>query len=181
MTTVGYGDFYPSTALGRFVGYFACIWGPVLFAFLGTVFLNQINLSRNEMKAYQAIKNHKQILQVERKASQVIIKYLLQKSLEQKKKSKKRTLALANIDPKMRVNLLEFKTLRRNLLNNNKALDGESKKSTVRTTSNRTISTQDNSTKEIAKLERKRSTALDMIDQIENVISEIEELKNESN
>lgn len=34
MTTVGYGDIYPKSHMGRFVGIIACMWGVVAVSFL---------------------------------------------------------------------------------------------------------------------------------------------------
>lgn len=34
MTTVGFGDFYPSTHLGRFIGVLACFWGTFLVSLM---------------------------------------------------------------------------------------------------------------------------------------------------
>jgi potassium intermediate/small conductance calcium-activated channel subfamily N protein 2 len=55
MTTVGYGDFYPKTHLGRFIIIVACIVG-IYFVSMMMVFMTQKSiLNENEQKAYKLI------------------------------------------------------------------------------------------------------------------------------
>ncbi len=55
MTTVGYGDFYPKTHIGRFISIFACLVG-VYFVSMMMVFMTQKSiLNEAENKAYKLI------------------------------------------------------------------------------------------------------------------------------
>jgi hypothetical protein len=68
MTTVGYGDGYPSTHLGRFIMVLSCIFGR----FITSLFINSLtenfNHTHNEAKAYSLCKEHF-LLERERKRS----------------------------------------------------------------------------------------------------------------
>jgi len=61
MTTVGYGDGYPSTHLGRFIMVLSCIFGR----FITSLFINSLtenfNHTHNEAKAYSLCKEHFQL------------------------------------------------------------------------------------------------------------------------
>jgi hypothetical protein len=72
MTTVGYGDFYPRTHLGRFIGVLACIVGLLLLSLI-IVFLGSVTeFSYEEKKAYSKLKKLFADDNVENKAANVI-------------------------------------------------------------------------------------------------------------
>jgi hypothetical protein len=72
MSTVGYGDGFPSTHLGRVVATLACIFGMVLFS-LTVVSLSVITeFSPQENKAYIQLRLNKRYGKVENKAADVI-------------------------------------------------------------------------------------------------------------
>lgn len=56
MTTVGYGDIYPSTFFGRFFGVLSFIVGNVLISLIVVVFRNETNFQPAEAKAYNSLK-----------------------------------------------------------------------------------------------------------------------------
>jgi potassium intermediate/small conductance calcium-activated channel subfamily N protein 2 len=55
MTTVGYGDFYPKTDAGRFIGIIIALWG-VFFVSLAVATLNEVLLfNSGEEKSYNLL------------------------------------------------------------------------------------------------------------------------------
>jgi Ion channel len=55
MTTVGYGDIYPVTHLGRLTTIFACIWGMFIISMIIVTLTSIITLSNEEEKAYNQL------------------------------------------------------------------------------------------------------------------------------
>src|SRR5687767_14016461 len=51
---VGYGDYYPSTHPGRFIGVLACLWGVFLVSMFVVTLSVSVECSRNEGKVYTA-------------------------------------------------------------------------------------------------------------------------------
>ncbi len=77
MTTVGYGDYYPSTIAGRFFSFIICIWG-LFFISLGFVSLiNLINMSFAERKVISVITRLRTFRSYKNKAASIIT-YLFQ-------------------------------------------------------------------------------------------------------
>ena len=56
--TVGYGDFYPHTHFGRFITIIACLLGTFLVSLMVVAVTNSMELSPEELKAYNAIKQN---------------------------------------------------------------------------------------------------------------------------
>jgi len=56
MTTVGYGDYYPRSHLGRFVGVISCIIGMLLVSLMVVALTSLLDFSNEEKKAYSLIK-----------------------------------------------------------------------------------------------------------------------------
>ena len=55
MTTVGYGDFYPRTLLGRCILFICCLYGMVVSSLLVAFMAQELQLSGPEYKAYAVI------------------------------------------------------------------------------------------------------------------------------
>lgn len=72
MTTVGYGDFYPSTSIGRLVGSIVCMSGPVLFIFLATTFIKSMKMSQKQAQAYLQIKKQRSVNETRYTAAKII-------------------------------------------------------------------------------------------------------------
>lgn len=51
MTTVGYGDYYVKTHLGRFIIFFVCIWGVFIVSMMVITLNNTLEISTLESKA----------------------------------------------------------------------------------------------------------------------------------
>ena len=56
MTTVGFGDFYPRTHVGRFVACLACAWGTFLISLMVMMLNNYVCFNRPQEKSYKFLK-----------------------------------------------------------------------------------------------------------------------------
>ena len=56
MTTVGYGDYYPRTTLGRIIMFVCCVYGMVVVSLMVNFVSQELSLSQSELKAYTVIK-----------------------------------------------------------------------------------------------------------------------------
>mmetsp|Transcript_15885 Transcript_15885/g.21552 ORF Transcript_15885/g.21552 Transcript_15885/m.21552 type:complete len:299 (+) Transcript_15885:501-1397(+) len=72
MTTVGYGDMYPSTLIGRLFGIVSFIIGNVLISLIVVVLSNETEFSEPEAKAYTVLKKNSAEQKSLSKASDVI-------------------------------------------------------------------------------------------------------------
>lgn len=84
MTTVGYGDFYPKTHLGRFIVIVACIVG-IYFVSMMMVFMTQKSiLNETEFKAYKLITRLKLRKEIKDYQSQMIFHCIKMNILKRK-------------------------------------------------------------------------------------------------
>lgn len=51
ITTVGYGDYYPQTPLGRFIIFFVAIWGTFIVSIMVVVVSNTLKMEKKEKEA----------------------------------------------------------------------------------------------------------------------------------
>jgi hypothetical protein len=54
--TVGYGDFYPQTNIGRIITMLACLWGTFLISLMVVSLTVSVEFTSQEQKAYDEIK-----------------------------------------------------------------------------------------------------------------------------
>lgn len=115
MTTVGYGDYYPSTTFGRIVGMFMCIWGVFIFAFLATTLLISTQFTENQKKAFHQVNRQRDYFEVQKLATifiQSFIRYLRAKDkIHEKKVDKYRALQIMQ-DAQMRFRNLRLSLVR---------------------------------------------------------------------
>ena len=52
LTTTGYGEFYPKSNLGRFVGLIICFWGTFMVSFFVVTVNNMLTFTPSEEKSY---------------------------------------------------------------------------------------------------------------------------------
>jgi hypothetical protein len=76
MTTVGYGDYYPRSHLGRFIGVICCIFGSLLVSMTVVSLGNFTVLNEKENKAFLRIMKLKENDRIEGNAA-YIVSYLL--------------------------------------------------------------------------------------------------------
>ncbi len=88
MTTVGYGDYYPRSHLGRFIGVLACIIGMLILSMVVVSLSVIIDFTENEKKAYFKLKRIKSFDKVYNKAADILSTVLL---LNKMNRSKKKT------------------------------------------------------------------------------------------
>ncbi len=50
ITTVGYGDFYPHTSIGRVIILFVAIWGTFIVSIMVVVVSNTLNMEKSEKR-----------------------------------------------------------------------------------------------------------------------------------
>jgi hypothetical protein len=81
MTTVGYGDYFPRSHLGRFVGVIACIVGMLLLSLIVVSFSVITEFTQEEKKAFTKLKKLMAENNMENKAANVIKTILLIKKL----------------------------------------------------------------------------------------------------
>lgn len=55
MTTVGYGDYFPQTHCGRFVGIICSFWGVLIVSLFVVALTNMLELNAPENKAYMLL------------------------------------------------------------------------------------------------------------------------------
>ena len=86
MTTIGYGDIYPQTHLGRLVIIVSCIWGVFILSLFVVALNNTITLSKEESKAFEQI-THQDTMkkEIERDAANLISKLLILNLAKKKK------------------------------------------------------------------------------------------------
>ena len=72
MTTVGYGDFYPRTLLGRLIIFVCCLYGMVVTSLLVAFMAQELQLSTAEYKAYTLINRLNYRLELKTTARQVV-------------------------------------------------------------------------------------------------------------
>ena len=56
MSTIGYGEMFPSTILGRLVGLICAMWGAFVFSMIVFTFQKMFKLSKNQQLAFSSIK-----------------------------------------------------------------------------------------------------------------------------
>ena len=75
-TTVGYGDYYPQTAIGRFIVLFMAIWGTLIVSIMVVVVSNTLSMEKTEMRTSKILNKLELREKLEEKAG-TVIGYLL--------------------------------------------------------------------------------------------------------
>lgn len=87
MTTVGYGDFYPKTYLGRIVGYAAAFVGVALESLAILCVQRFLRPTISQWSAYLVLKSLRQKAVLKKRATEVLVAtYRLRHCDENKKK-----------------------------------------------------------------------------------------------
>ncbi|CAG9314567.1 unnamed protein product [Blepharisma stoltei] len=115
MTTVGYGDFFPSTHLGRLIDVIACFWGTFLVSLMVVSLTISSEFTPQERKAYDKIKRDESEEDIKVKAINAIkcaikLRIFLKKNPYASEKQK------ARLTNKFKNALIEYRTNKRNLV-----------------------------------------------------------------
>jgi len=97
MATVGYGDFYPSTNIGRCVAVIACLWGNFIISIMVVSLTFSSEFTPQQRKAYDLINQELGVYENNKNAINVIqsaLKYRLymKKTLRPNKKIQNKLL-----------------------------------------------------------------------------------------
>lgn len=115
--TVGYGDFYPQTILGRVITVVACLWGTFLISLIVVSLTISVEFTPQEQKAYDEIKKGEFRDELKRKAL-IFIQYAVklsnfpERKEDQKEKQQDYKKTLNNYN----YNLHSFRMTRKNKL-----------------------------------------------------------------
>jgi len=117
MATIGYGDIYPVTMLGRWVIIIACIWGVFLLSMFVVTLNNITQLTQEESRAYEEIIRRDKIKSILKKDAEKMIQLFLKLHLKQNRHAIKKKMFI-------RMDLLglikRFRIKRKNLNNETK-------------------------------------------------------------
>jgi len=108
ITTVGYGDYYVRTFLGRFIVFFVCMWGVFIISMMVITLSNALNLTGLEVKAYTVFQKLMYKEELKEKAAHIITS-LVKAKLHQKRQ---KTIKNPYIS-KIKGHLKNFGTLQR--------------------------------------------------------------------
>lgn len=114
MATVGYGDFYPTTHLGRLIDVIACFWGTFLVSLMVLSLTISSELTPQERKAYDIIKKNEAKHQLEISAANTI-KSALKLKLFLKANPFCTDKSKAGYVNKFKNMLIKYRTLKRNI------------------------------------------------------------------
>jgi hypothetical protein len=194
MTTVGFGDFYPSTFAGRIIGVISCLWGTFLISLIVLALSNLLEFSHQEKKAYGALLDDQFKSMLENAYSCVItqlFRYRKTKSKIQQKRNEKRhssntllQLSKLEVSSSNRSGIFGYSTEKKALMNLKKrimAVKALKRKINIRSVErmNETVLArlENNLEREMHEilLQTKRIKLLNvMLDEIENVFEEIQ-------
>ena len=107
MTTVGYGDIYPRTILGRIVIFFCSIYGVTVVSLMVVTITNSLEMGDHEVKAFLVLERLKIKEDMKVHASHLV--GVVGKFKNAEKLNKKNRIALVS---RMAKHTTQFKTLR---------------------------------------------------------------------
>ena len=85
MTTVGFGEIYPRTLLGRITIFLCCMYGLVIVSMIVVVLMNILEMEKSEDLAYTVIKKAAHKLDIYKDSGLVIKRFMvLKKKLRRK-------------------------------------------------------------------------------------------------
>ena len=85
-TTVGYGDYYPQTPLGRIIILFVAIWGTLIVSIMVVVVSNTLSMQKSELRTSRILNKLDLRLDLQNKASSVIGYFMMSHFLKDKPK-----------------------------------------------------------------------------------------------
>jgi hypothetical protein len=115
MTTVGFGDFYARTHLGRIIGVLSCFWGTFLVSMMVVSLTISSELTPQERKAYIKIKKDEAVKEIEGKAIDAI-KFSLRLWIFLKQNPYATERQKAKFTNQFKTALIDYRTQKRNLI-----------------------------------------------------------------
>jgi hypothetical protein len=106
MSTVGYGDFFPKTTFGRFVGVLICLWGVVVVSIFVVTVTNMLAFDPTEEKTYSLLQRLSHKEELKKQATRVLASAYKGRSIL--KKSSKNSRAYVGSIRDFRQNILSF-------------------------------------------------------------------------
>ena len=107
MSTVGYGDYYPISNLGRVVGILACLWGVFIVSIFVVTLTNLLEFTKQEAKSYEILCKLRYKEELRMRAVNVFISSQKQKQERAKDDLEVERLAVAYRDFRRNVFLLK--------------------------------------------------------------------------
>lgn len=126
--TVGYGDYYPQTHLGRMISVVACLWGTFLISLMVVSLTISVEFTPQEEKAYEELKNNETNFQLRAKAVKLIkLGHDLKRAYEEMseindKRSKKEYINKLN---EFNLTLNDFRVIRKNVISKEHEVSAE--------------------------------------------------------
>lgn len=106
ITTVGYGDFYPKTGLGRIIGVIACFWGVFIVSFFVVTLNSLLQFNANEEKSFNLLLRLHYKAELKEKATAVLASSFKQRNARIKEPDNQHKI-LSNLRT-FRKHMLEF-------------------------------------------------------------------------
>lgn len=106
MSTVGYGDFFPKTTFGRFIGVLICLWGVVVVSIFVVTVTNMLAFDPTEEKTYSLLQRLSHKEELKKQATRVLASAYKGRSIL--KKSSKTSRAYVGSIRDFRQNILSF-------------------------------------------------------------------------
>jgi hypothetical protein len=106
MSTVGYGDFFPKTSMGRFVGVIICLWGVVVVSIFVVTVTNMLAFDPTQEKTYSLLQRLSYKEELKKQATRVLAAAYKGRSIL--KKNSKNSRAYVGSIRDFRKNILSF-------------------------------------------------------------------------
>jgi len=113
--TVGYGDFYPQTHVGRIIAVVACLWGTFLISLIVLSLNISVEFTSQESKSYDELKKGEMLFELKKKAIQTLrysIRLKNYQNMEDVTEEVDKIKYIKTID-QLKKNLSEFRTARK--------------------------------------------------------------------
>lgn len=105
LTTTGYGEFYPKSLFGRFIGLIICFWGTLMTSFFVVTVNNMLTFTPSEEKSFNILQRLRFKEELKEYAANVLSASYRHRKL--KKESKKDSVIMRAFKH-MRNNMLSF-------------------------------------------------------------------------
>ena len=126
--TVGYGDYYPQTHLGRMISVIACLWGTFLISLMVVSLTISVEFTPQEEKAYEELKNKNTYNQLRVKAMSLIrLGHQIHLALQEyeKKKDKQSKLEYIKVVANFNLALEDFRSIRKSVISKEHEVSAE--------------------------------------------------------